>query len=119
MTVSTDQASTLVATAQFVAANTQPGEPIFVYPTSPLVYVLANRTNPTRFAHLYPGAASPTALDEVIARLDQTPVYLVVVSAADLAYWGPVDENAPLEAYFVDKYHEIAQFGEYRVLRRN
>ena len=119
MVVSTDQASTLVAAAQFVAVNTTSGEAIFVYPTSPLVYVLANRPNPTRFAHLFPGAASPAELNHVIATLDETPVNLVVVSESDLAFWGPPNENAPLEAYLVGNYHEIAQFGAYRVLRRD
>lgn len=117
-TVTEGQAATLVAAAQFIAVNTVPGEPIFVYPTSPLVYVLANRPNPTRFAHLYPGAASPTELDTVIATLDTTPVNLVVVSESELEYWGPPGQNAPLETYLVANYAEIAQFGEYRVLHR-
>jgi hypothetical protein len=119
MTVSSGQASTLVAAAQFVAANSTPGQPIFVYPTSPLVYVLANRPNPTRFAHLYPGAATPSEVNAVIATLDRLPVQLVVVFESDLAYWGPPHENAPLETYLVDNYHQVAQFDEYRVLRRN
>jgi hypothetical protein len=117
-TVVEDQARTLVATAQFIAANTAPGEPIFVYPTAPLMYVLANRPNPTRFAHLYPGAASPTELDTVIATLDKTPVNLVVVSESELEYWGPPGQNARLETYLVANYDEIAQFGEYRLLHR-
>jgi hypothetical protein len=117
-TVVEDQARTLVATAQFIAANTVPGEPIFVYPTAPLMYVLANRPNPTRFAHLYPGAASPTELDTVIATLDKTPVNFVVVSESELEYWGPPGQNARLETYLVANYDEIAQFGEYRLLHR-
>src|SRR5207248_1178971 len=32
-----------------VQQRTRAGEPIFVYPTSPLLYVLADRPNPTRF----------------------------------------------------------------------
>ena len=55
------------------AANTRPGEPIFVYPTAPLLYVLADRPNPTRFAHLYPGAASPSELASVIGTLETRP----------------------------------------------
>ena len=58
-------------------------------------------------------------MNYVIATLDQIPVNLAVVSEPDLAFWGPANENAPLEAYLVGNYHEIAQFGEYRVLRRN
>ena len=119
MTVSTDEANTLVLAAQYVAANSAPGEPIFVYPTSPLLYVLADRPNPTRFAHLYPGAATPAELNDVIASLDRFPIQLVVVFESDLAYWGPPEDNAPLESYLVDHYHPVAQFDEYRVLHRN
>jgi len=117
--VPSNEANTLVAASQFVATNTAPGEPIFVYPTSPLVYVLAHRPNPTRFAHLYAGAASPSELDDLITTLDQEPVNLVVVCESDLAFWGAPHENASFETYLVDHYHEIAQFGAYRVLRRN
>lgn len=119
MTVNTDQASTLVAAAQFVREATRPGEAIFVYPTSPLIYVLANRPNPTRFAHLYPGAATLAELNRVISTLDKTPVNVVVLSESDLAFWGPPNENGRLETYLVDNYHEIAQFGDYHVLRRD
>jgi len=119
MVVPSSEANTLVAAAQFVATNTAPGEPIFVYPTSPLVYILADRPNPTRFAHLYAGAASPSELHDLRATLARAPVNLVVVSESDLAFWGAPRENAPLETYLVDHYHEIAQFGAYRVLRRN
>ena len=59
ITVPTLEASRLIAAAEYISANTRPGEAIFVYPTAPILYVLADRPNPTRFAHLYPGAASP------------------------------------------------------------
>jgi hypothetical protein len=119
MIVSADQANTLVDAARFVAANTALGEAIFVFPTSPLVYVLADRPNPTRFDHLFPDAASPAEVDRVIATLDALPVRIVMVSETDLAFWGPPEGNAPLEAYLAGKYHQIGQFSEYRVLRRN
>jgi hypothetical protein len=112
------QDARLLAAARFVAANTAPDESIFVYPTSPLVYVLAGRANPTRFDHLYPGAASPADLDAVIAALEHAPVDVVVVSESDLAFWGAPLDNAPLESYLAATYHEIAEFGPYRVLRR-
>jgi hypothetical protein len=119
MVVSNKQAGALIAAAQFVAVNTTPGEPIFVYPTSPLVYVLADRPNETRFTHLYPGSASPPELNRVIATLDQIPINLVVLSESDLAFWGPRSENAPLEAYLAANYHQISRFGEYVVLHRD
>ena len=55
----------------------------------------------------------------MIATLDLTPINLVVVSESDLAFWGPAQENASLEAYLVSNFHEIVEFGAYRVLHRN
>ena len=117
--VPSEQAATLLAAIRFVRANTAPDEPIFVYPSSPLVYVASDRPNPTRFTHLYPGAASAQELQGVIAALDQTPVRIVVVSGAELAFWGPPAGNQPLEAYLAGTYREVARFGSYRVLMRN
>jgi hypothetical protein len=117
--VTNEQAATLLAAVRFVRANTAPGEPIFIYPSSPLVYVAADRPNPTRFAHLYPGAASAEEVQGVIAALSQIPVRIVVVSGAELAFWGPPAGNQPLEAYLAQSYREVARFGSYRVLTRS
>jgi hypothetical protein len=118
LSLTTEEASQLLAAARFVDERTAPGEPIFVYPSSPLLYVLTRRPNPSRFAHLYPGAASAAELDHLIAILDQTPVRVVVVSSAALDFWGPPGPNLPLETYLAQTYPEAARFGEYRVLIR-
>ena len=118
MTVPTLEASRLIAAAQYVIANTRPGEAIFVYPTAPILYVLADRPNPTRFAHLYPGAATPAELDKVIAALQSAPVNLVVVSESQLLFWGKPAQNTVLEDYLAANYAPVAQFGDYYVLRR-
>jgi len=52
-----------------IKARTQPSEPIFVYPTSPLLYALSERPNPSRFDHLNPGAANAEQLSQVIGDL--------------------------------------------------
>jgi hypothetical protein len=108
-----DQA-TVVAAARYAQGITQPGEPIFVYPSSPLIYVMADRPNPTRFAHLYPGAATPDQLQQVIATLET--VRVAVVNSSDMTYWGPPASNQPLETYLATNYREVARFGDYRVL---
>jgi hypothetical protein len=113
-----DQAMKLQAIAAFVAANTAPGEPIFVYPSSPLLYILTERPNPTRFAHLYPGAASSQELEQVISTLNQAPVRLVIVSYASLSFWGPPAQNQPLETYLSQNYRVRARFGDHRVFMR-
>ncbi|MBV9325389.1 MAG: hypothetical protein JO352_16575 [Chloroflexi bacterium] len=116
ISVPTPEASRLIAAAQYVSANTRPREPIFVYPTAPLLYVLADRPNPTRFAHLYPGAASPSELTTVIGELAR--VNLVVVSESQLLFWGKPAQNTDLETYLANNYTPVAQFGDYYVLRR-
>src|SRR5437667_425639 len=53
-----------------IKARTQPSEPIFVYPTSPLLYALSERPNPSRFDHVNPGAANAEQINQVIGDLD-------------------------------------------------
>jgi hypothetical protein len=113
------QASTLQAVLGAVQSNTLPGEPIFVYPSSPLLYVMADRPNPTRFAHLYPGAASSDELEHIIAILNHTPVRVVVVSYAALSFWGPPAGNGLLEDFLSHNYSQRAHFREYRIFVRN
>jgi hypothetical protein len=117
--VSGQQAAGLVAAADYVRATTAPGEPIFVFPSSPLLYVMTERANPTRYAHLYPGAASAAALDDIMTTLGQLPIRVVIVSATALSFWGPPAANQPLEDYLARSYTDVARFGDYRVLRRS
>jgi hypothetical protein len=116
--VSVQDASTLINTARYVRAITAPGEPVFVYPLSPLLYVMTDRPNPTRFGHLFPGTATDTQLDDILSKLDTTPVRVVVVSNAALDFVGAAKQNAPLEDYLARTYRQAAQFGDYRVLLR-
>jgi 4-amino-4-deoxy-L-arabinose transferase-like glycosyltransferase len=99
-----------------IQQRTQPGEPVFVYPTSPLLYELADRPNPTRFDHLNPGAATPDEIQQVIADLQQSNVRLVVISDFWQSVWGPPGPNAPLEEWLKAHYAEVARDGPYRVL---
>jgi hypothetical protein len=102
-----------------VQACSSPASPIFVYPSAPLVYVLTERPNPTRLAHLYPGAASPTELGAVMHALDESDVSLAVVSDYWRGFWGPgAGQNQPLEDFLSDHFHEVARAGLVRVLAR-
>jgi hypothetical protein len=108
--------SDLLTTAAEIKHRTAPGEPIFAYPSSPLLYVLAERPNPTRFDHLNPGAATPDQIQVVIDALRQ--VRLLVVSDYWRAAWGSPRDNAALETWLFERYHEVARFGQYSVFVR-
>jgi hypothetical protein len=106
----------LQAVVAEIQARTQPNEPIVVYPTSPLLYALAERPNPTRFDHLNPGAANAHQIDQVIGDLATAGVRLVVISDYWLAAWGDPGPNAVLEAWLASHFTEVARYGAYRVL---
>jgi hypothetical protein len=97
--------------------ETSPGEAIFVYPSSPLVYVLANRPNPTRYSHVYPGMSSADQQD-LTNTLDGAGVRTIVVSDAWLDFWGPAAGNRVIDTYLNTYFHEQAHFGVFRVLVR-
>jgi hypothetical protein len=99
-----------------IQARTRQNEPIFVYPTSPLLYVLTDRPNPTRFDHLNPGAADAPQIEQVIGDLEASSVRLVVVSDFWEAAWGAPGANAVLEAWLASHFTEVARYGAYRVL---
>jgi hypothetical protein len=101
-----------------VRASTATGEPIFVYPTSPFIYVLANRPNPVRYDHFYPGTVSRTELEGVVQAVENAGVRTVVVSTYTLLDGQPVGDNALIEEYLATCFAQSNQFGAYRVLRR-
>ncbi|MGI9147833.1 MAG: hypothetical protein ACR2IK_14995 [Chloroflexota bacterium] len=115
--VPTATAGSLQGVVADIQRRTEPGEPIFVYPTSPLVYALADRPNPTQFDHLNPGAATPHQIEGVLADLQTPSVRLVVISDYWRDVWGPPGANLPLEAWLETHFVEVARYGSYRVLQ--
>jgi hypothetical protein len=118
VTAPSDTVFEIQAVLDDVHQRTRPGQPLFAYPTSPLLYVLADRPNPTRFDHLNPGAADPAQINQVIADLERAYVPVLVISDFWEAGWGPPGGNAPLESYLASHYTEVARHGPYRVLAR-
>jgi len=110
--------SDLLNTIAEVQHRTATGAPILVYPSSPLLYTLADRRNPTRFDHLNPGAADRGQIAQVIADAERAGVQLAVVSDFWRAAWGPPGDNAALEDWLFGNFREVAHFGAYRVFVR-
>ena len=63
-----------------------------------------------------PGAADARQVEQVSADLQAAGVRLVVVSDFWEAAWGEPGPNAPLEAWLVSHFTEVARYGAYRVL---
>ncbi|MCA1644311.1 MAG: hypothetical protein LC797_02195 [Chloroflexi bacterium] len=100
-----------------LARSTPPGEPIFVYPSSPLLYVLADRPNATRYSHVYPDMP----VDEqqrLVETLDRGSVQTVVISDSWLDFWGPTLRTGPVPAYIDSHFQEVARYGVFRELTR-
>jgi hypothetical protein len=101
----------------YLDTATSPGEAIFVYPSSPLVYLLADRPNPTRYSHVYPGL-SLVDQQALTTTLDSAGVRTVVVSDAWLDFWGSTQSDTLITAYLDTVFQERARFGVFRVLTR-
>ncbi|MEO8054660.1 MAG: glycosyltransferase family 39 protein [Acidobacteriota bacterium] len=120
----------LVEAARFVAANSSPGERIFVgndrhdrlgY-NAPLVYFLAGRPNATRYDNLHPGVATTRAVQEEIVRS------LEASGARWIVLWEGPPPGEPnesslssgvvvLDEWIVRRAREAARFGSTRVMR--
>jgi hypothetical protein len=93
-----------------IVARTAPREPIFVAPYAPMLYLLADRPNPTRFDLLFPGQLDAAVERELIDALDRAGVRLVAV---DDHAWGDRDELrvtrfAPAFAAWLDARFRVA-----------
>jgi hypothetical protein len=106
----------------YIQARTTEQEPIFVYPTLPLFYYLTDRPNPTRFDHIYPGAATPAELEQLIETLETRRVRYVIWDQFWVEEWsavGRADQNAPLTDYLLKTYKTEALLGPFHILRRS
>jgi hypothetical protein len=108
--------------AQYVAERTEPGEPMFAYPTVPVFYFLADRPNPTRFGHLFPGAATEVEQQELILALERSSVRYVIWDQYWVDEWGRDGKhtlNQAVTDYILSRYRLEATFGPLHVLARS
>ncbi len=103
---------------EFVQANTPPGAPLFVYPAAPLLNFLAERPNPTRFDHFFPGTLSQSEFDSAIAELEQARPRYVIWDHRGVVVWATDPANRPLSDYLWACYREVAAYNLYLVLER-
>jgi hypothetical protein len=111
------------ATARYLRAHTSPGDPIFVIPFAPMLYVLADRRNPSFFGWVLPAEVAIYADVEprIVADLDRArPRYVVFEDfALDEREDRRFRRYAPVVfRYIAEHYVREAQFGELQILRR-
>jgi hypothetical protein len=113
---------TVGGAARYVAERTQPGEPIFVYPTVPLFYYLTDRPNPTRFGHIFAGAISTAEQAEIVLALERSQARYVIWDQFWVDEWGRDGKYAQAQTltdYLLTRYRVDASFGPLHVLVRS
>ena len=132
--VQTDPADarTLAALERELARITRPGEPIFVanprfdlvHAGDPLLYVITDHPNPTRYDVMQPGLVTTTAVQrEMIASLARTRIVVRWLDPrATLAEPDGAGRSSGvhvLDRWLAAHFHPVARFGVYAVLRRD
>ena len=128
-----DEARALGALVRYVRARVPPDRPIFVANPrhdlvrvgNPLVYVLADRVNPTRYDVMQPGVVTTAPVQrEIVAGLERSRPR-IVVRWLDPAADQPEPNGAGrstgvrvLDQYIRRHYVEAKRFGDYAVLSR-
>ena len=103
---------------ELVRAGTPPGAPFFAYPAVPLFNFLADRPNPTRFDHFFPGALTPDDVAEVLDHLEAARPRYVLWDHGGVVYWKTEPANRPLSDYIWRCYEQVANFSPYLILER-
>ena len=116
--VPSQQAESLRGVVTFLRANTAPGEPVFAYPTDPLINFLADRPNPTRFDHLMLGAMTLEDLDEAVRSLEAARPRYVVWDHAGVVFWHTDMPNRPLSDTIWRCYRQVAALQLFLILQR-
>jgi hypothetical protein len=126
------EARALEEVVGFVQRRVPPGRPLFVANPrhdlvragNPLVYVLADRPNPTRYDVMQPGVVTtPGVQREIVSDLRESRTELVVRWLSPVAS-EPEPNGAGrssgvriLDRYLARRYRPVARFGSYQVLR--
>ena len=97
---------------------TEEGEAIFAGPGCPIVYFLADRSNPTPFADPYLYFLNPDAESRIIAALEEGRVRLVVDQPRPIGGLSLADAAPSLYSYIQNRFRHREEVGRYVVLRR-
>jgi hypothetical protein len=127
------EASALTELVRYVRARVPSGRPIFVANPrfdlvtvgNPLVYVLAQRPNPTRYDVMQPGVVTTAPVQrEIVGDLERARPALVIrwlSPVADLPEPNGAGRSSGvriLDRYLRSRYSQMRRFGDYAVLGR-
>jgi hypothetical protein len=104
------------AVLDYLNAHVAPGEPLFVYPYSPMYYFLSAASNPTRYSILLYQTNTDQQLREVTRTIEATKVKYVVwdrsfpawVRTWFPAYRMPLQNELIIEPYLMDHYRVVS-----------
>jgi hypothetical protein len=128
-----DEARALADLVRYVRARVAPDRPLFVANPrhdlvrvgNPLVYVLVDRPNPTRYDVMQSGVVTTAPVQrEIVRDLERSRPRLVIRwlnPAADHAEPNGAGRSTGvrvLDRYLMRRYVEVRRFGDYAVLRR-
>ncbi|MBI4831837.1 MAG: glycosyltransferase family 39 protein [Candidatus Lindowbacteria bacterium] len=111
----------------FIKANTAEGEKIFVMPSSPFIYYLADRPNATRFSMLMSSMRDREQMKEIIGDLERNKTRWIVLDPA--ASWEQFKialpyadeeefrENVLLQ-YIGKNYKKVGDYGGFALMER-
>jgi hypothetical protein len=111
----------------FLNARIQPGEPVFIYPYSPLYYFLSAAENPTRHSILMYQINTEAQFREVVSALETRRVRFVVwdrsfpvwVKKWFPGYRVPPEDKLIIEPYLMEQYQVVGgSEGAYQFLER-
>jgi len=117
--VTKEEAGNLEAMTAYIDSKTSPGEPIQVFPYSPMLYFLAGRKNPMYFDAIFPGTFSGDGeVRSFINGLDNKDIRLIVfqdisfTDRRDSAFKSYAD---PVYKYIINNYARDRGFGPYDI----
>jgi hypothetical protein len=131
--VATSQRGPLERVVNYVHRHTSVGEPIYVATKradlvtagAPILYVLADRPNPTRYDIAAPGVVTTEPVqDEIVRDLSDSGVRVVIrwtsprSAAREPNRAGMSSGVTILDAYLAAAFREVARYGDYIVLER-
>jgi hypothetical protein len=129
-----DEARGLSSLVRYVHERVPPGRPVFVANPrhdlvrvgNPLVYVLADRPNPTRYDVMQPGVVTTAQVQrEIVGDLERSRPELVIrwlSPAADQREENGAGRSSGvriLDLYLARNYEPVRRFGDYEVQRRH